>query len=231
MQHPAKEPINYVPDQRRAPNRDQASSLMEAQEEELRLISQELHDDLAQRLALFQIQIGQLEHRCESRDIVNGLKTLRESVDEMDRDIHRICYRLYPVILDQLGLTVALEAFCREFSRCCGVRTTFIHENVPNHLAKDVSLCLYRVVQEALHNVSKHSGARRAMVTLRGSATALEVVVEDSGSGFHPNALQSPWGLGLANMEQRVRRIGGQYAIRSSPGSGTMVQAILPRRP
>jgi signal transduction histidine kinase len=231
MQHPAQERINYVSYHCRVPNRDQVGGLMEAQEEELRLISRELHDDLGQRLALFQIQIDQLEHRCESRDIVNGLRTLRESVSEMDRNIHSICYRLYPVILDQLGLTVALEALCREFSRCSGVRTTFINENLPKHLAKDVSLCFYRVVQEALHNVSKHSGARQAMVTVRGSTTALEVVVEDSGSGFHPNALQSPWGLGLTNMEQRVLRIGGRYAIRSSPGSGTVVQATLPRRP
>jgi signal transduction histidine kinase len=156
---------------------------------------------------------------------------LRESVGEMDRDIHRICYRLYPVILDQLGLTVALEAFCREFSQCSGVRTTFTNENLPKHLAKDVSLCIYRVVQEALHNVSKHSGAKRAIVTLRGSTTALEVIVEDAGSGFHLDALEAQRGLGLANMEQRVLRIGGRYAIRSSPGSGTVVKAILPRRP
>jgi signal transduction histidine kinase len=230
LPHPAKEPIKYVPYQRRAPNRRQVGSLMEAQEEELRLISQELHDDLGQRLTLFQIQIDQLERRCESRDIVNGLRTLRESVGEMDRDIHGICYRLYPVILDQLGLTVALEAFCREFSRCSGVQTTFILENLPKNLAKDVSLCLYRIVQEALHNVSKHSGATRATVTLQGSTTTLEVVVEDSGRGFHPNPLEAQRGLGLANMEQRVLRLGGQYALRSSPGTGTVVKAILPRR-
>jgi signal transduction histidine kinase len=229
MQHAAKEPINFIP-QRRVPNRGRVSSLMEAQEEELRLISQELHDDLAQRLALFEIQIGQLEHKCASRDIVNGLRSLRESVGEMDRDIHRICYRLYPVILDQLGLTVALEALCREFSSSSGVQATFIHENLPKHLARDVSLCLYRLVQEALHNVSKHSGARRASVTLRGSTTALELVVEDSGRGFHPNSVEAHRGLGLANMEQRVLRIGGRYSIRSSPGSGTVVKAILPRR-
>jgi signal transduction histidine kinase len=231
MQHPAKEPINSAPHPPRSPHRGLVSTLMETHEEELRLISQELHDDLAQRLALFQIQIDQLEHRCESPDILNGLRTLRESVGEMDQDIHRICYRLYPVTLDQLGLTVALEAFCREFSRFSGVRTTFINENLPKHLAKDVSLCLYRVVQEALHNVSKHSGAKRAIVTLRGSATALEAIVEDPGSGFHPNALEAQRGLGLANMEHRVLRLGGRYAIRSSPGWGTVVKAILPRRP
>ena len=229
MQHSAEEPINYVAYRRRAQNRGQEGAPLEAQEEELRLISQELHDDLGQRVAFLQIQIDQLEHRCESRDIVNGLRTLRESVGEMDRDIHRICYRLYPVILDQIGLTVALEALCREFSKYSGIRTTFINENPPKHVAKNVSLCLYRLVQEALHNVSKHSGARRATVTLRNSTSALEVVVEDSGSGFDPDALEGKRGLGLASMEQRVLRIGGRYDIRSRPGSGTAVQAVLPR--
>jgi signal transduction histidine kinase len=204
---------------------------MEAQEKELRLISQELHDDLGQRLALFQMQIAQLEQRCESFDIVNGLRTLRESVDEMDLDLHRICYRLYPAILDQLGLTVALEAFCREFSQYSGIRTTFISdENLPKHLARDVSLCLYRLVQEALHNVSKHSGAKWATVTLRGSMNALEVEVKDSGNGFDPDASRIKRGLGLASMEQRVLRIGGRYDIRSRPGLGTAVKAVLPDR-
>ncbi len=229
MSHPVKEPIPCVPYPPYSPTQGHMGSLMETQEEELRLIAQELHDDLGQRLALFQIQIDRLEHRCESPAIVNGLRTLRESVEEMDRDIHRICHRLYPVVLDQLGLTVALESFCREFSTCSGVRTTFIHENLPRHLAKDVSLCLYRLVQEALHNVSKHSGARRATVILRGSINTIEVLVEDLGSGFHPNALEARRGLGLANMEQRVLSIGGRYILRSTPGAGTVVRAILPR--
>jgi len=229
MQHSAKEPITYVSDRRRAQNQGEGSALMESQEKELRLISQELHDDLGQRLALLQMQISQLEHQCESGDIVTGLRTLRESVDEMDRDLHRICYRLYPVILDQLGLTVALEALCREFSKFSGIPTTFINdESLPKHLARDVSLCLYRLVQEALHNVSKHSGARWATVTLRGSTSALEVEVKDSGNGFDPDALQAERGLGLASMEQRVQRIGGRYDICSRPGLGTAVKAVLP---
>jgi signal transduction histidine kinase len=231
MLHSAKEPITFVPDRRRSENLGEKNSLMEAHEKELRLISQELHDDLGQRLALLQMQISQLKHKYESSDIVNGLRTLGESVDEMDRDLHRICYRLYPIILDQLGLTVALEACCREFSKYSGIRTTFIKdENLPKHLAKDVSLCLYRLVQEALHNVSKHSGAKWATVTLRGSTSALEVEVKDSGNGFDPDAVQAERGLGLTSMEQRVLRVGGRYDIRSRPGLGTAVKAVLPDR-
>jgi len=229
MPYSTKEPVPYVSDQRLPHNRAEMSALMEAQETELRLISQELHDDLGQRLALLQMQITQLEHKCKSGDIIHGLRTLGESVDEMDRDLHRICYRLYPAILDQLGLSVALEALCREYSTFSGIRTTLISdEKLPKHLARDVSLCLYRLVQEALHNVSKHSGAMWATVTLRGSTGALEVEVKDSGNGFDPNALHAKRGLGLASMEQRVLRIGGRYDIRSRPGLGTAVKAVLP---
>jgi signal transduction histidine kinase len=231
MQYSTKEPISYVSNQWRAHNRGEVSALMEVQETELRLISQELHDDLGQRLALLQMQIAQLEHKCKSGDIVQDLRTLGESVDEMDRDLHRICYRLYPVILDQLGLSVALEALCREYSTFSGIQTTLISdENVPKHMARDVSLCLYRLVQEALHNVSKHSGAMWATVTLRCSTGAIEVEVKDSGNGFDPDALQAKRGLGLASMEQRVLRIGGRYDIRSHPGLGTAVKAVLPDR-
>jgi signal transduction histidine kinase len=148
----------------------------------------------------------------------------------MDRDIHSICHRLYPIALTQLGLTVALEAFCREFSRHSGIRTIFVKEDVPKHVEKNMSLCVYRLVQEALHNASKHSGAKTATVTLRRSINALELVVEDSGIGFDPDALRTKPSLGLTSMEQRVLGIGGRYAIRSRPGFGTAVTAVLPCR-
>jgi signal transduction histidine kinase len=230
LQNSARAPISDISYRRRAQDRDQEDTLTQVQEEERRQISQELHDDLGQRVALLQIQIDQLEHRCESPDIAKGLRTLRESVISMDHDIHSICHRLYPIALTQLGLTVALEAFCREFSRHSGIRTIFVKENLPKHMEKNASLCVYRLVQEALHNVSKHSGAESATVILRGSTAALELVVEDSGIGFNPEALRTKASLGLTSMEQRVLGIGGRYAIRSRPGFGTTVTAVLPCR-
>ncbi len=148
----------------------------------------------------------------------------------MDRDIHSICHRLYPIALTQLGLAVALEGFCREFSGHSGIRTIFVKENLPKQLEKNLSLCVYRLVQEALHNVSKHSGAESATVTLRGSTTALELVVEDSGVGFDPHARRTKPSLGLMSMEQRVLGNGGRFAIRSRRGFGTTVTAVLPCR-
>src|ERR1700733_2684136 len=168
-------PVSILPS-RRCRTRD----LIEVQEEERRRISQELHDDLGQRLALFEIQIHQLEHKCPSADIAKGLKSLRDRVGEMDRDIHRICYELYPVVLEKLGLIVALSSLCRECSEMTGISTLFDHENVPKYMPDNASLCLYRLVQEALHNVFKHAKAKGVKVSLRGIAGGIAVKVVDS---------------------------------------------------
>jgi signal transduction histidine kinase len=211
-------------------NRGWARNLMEVQDQERRRISQELHDDLGQRLALLEFQINQLERKCPSADMVEGLRGLRDRVDEIDKDIHRICYELYPVTLDKLGLTVAVNSLCRELAQSSGTSISFEHENVPKDIHQEASLCLYRVIQEALHNISKHAKAKEANVSLRGISERLEVTVTDSGEGFDPFLLLSRRGLGLISIEERVRSAGGSYSIRSSPGSGTEVRAILRHR-
>lgn len=203
---------------------------MEMQEEERRRISQELHDDLGQRLALIGIQIDQLEHECVSPEIVKGLQMVRERIGEMDRDVHRICYRLHPVVLEKLGLVVAVESFCREFSESSGIQLGFVHSDLPKNMSKNLSLCAYRLVQEALHNVSKHANARQAKVSLRGTASGLEITVRDSGCGFDPFLARAHGGLGLVSMEERVRKVGGRCAIRSQAGVGTEVFATIPIR-
>ena len=198
---------------------------MEVQEEERRRISQELHDDLGQRLALLEIRISQFELRYLPADILLGLKALRDLVGEMDRDIHRICYELYPVVLEKLGLIVGLTSLCRDFSEMSGVSTFFHHESIPKHVPKNVSLCLYRVAQEGLHNISKHAKVKEAKVSLRGTAEGVEIVVADSGNGFDPFVNRARTGLGLVTMEERVLSIGGHCSIHSSPGLGTEVRA------
>lgn len=203
-------------------------SLLEMQEAERRRISQELHDDLGQRLALLEIQIDRLEQQCIAPAISKGLKSLRERLGEMDQDVHRICYRLHPVILEKLGLIVALDSLCREFSQGSGIRVDFIHHNLPKHLAKSLSLCAYRMVQEALHNVSKHAKAAEATVSLRFSTSSLEVTVEDSGRGFDALAARTTRGLGLVTIDERVRGAGGRFSIKSRPGRGTKVIAVIP---
>jgi signal transduction histidine kinase len=203
--------------------------LMEAQEEDRRRISQELHDDLGQRLALLEIKIDQLEVNFLPAEVAKGLKNVKELIGEMDRDIHRICYELYPVVLQKLGLVTAMRGLCQDFSEISGMSITFDHENIPKRLSNNVSLCLYRVTQEALHNVSRHAKAKEAKVSLRRSAEGIELVVLDAGRGFDPFQARARKGLGLTTMEERIRSAGGRCFIRSSPGLGTEVKAIVYR--
>lgn len=208
---------------RRGSSRD----LIEVQEGERRRISQELHDDLGQRLALIEIRIDQLEHRGLPPDVVTGLESVKILIEEMDRDIHRICYELYPVVLDKLGLVAGLASLCRDFSEASGISTSFDHRDVPARVAENVSLCLYRLVQEALHNVSKHSRADRASVSLAGTKESLQIAIVDSGVGFDPFVNRNRSGLGLTTIADRVQSVGGYCSIHSSPGFGTEVRATV----
>ena len=225
-------PNNAVNSHRRASlpdlsgQRSWPGSVIEMQEQDRRRISRELHDDLGQRLALLEIQLAKLEEQCGCSHTAIGLRSLRQRVGEMDQDVHRICCQLYPVLLENLGLVIALKSLCREFSQS-GISAEFLHENCPANVPKTVSLCLYRVVQEALHNVSKHSKAKSARVSLRGYAGRLEVVVEDSGVGFNRSLTKVSKGLGLTSIEERVKRAGGRSSISSTPGAGTKVKAAF----
>ena len=189
-------------------------------------IAQELHDDLGQRLALFEIELAQLEERSAVPETAKRLNSLRERVREMDSDVHRICCQLYPVMLEHFGLLEALKSLCRDFSHS-GVYADFVHESCPQTIPRSVSLCLYRVVQEALNNVFKHAKTKYAAVTLRGYRGRLEVAIEDEGAGFDRALLKSTAGQGLASIEERVRRAGGRCFIRSTPGAGTEVRATF----
>ena len=207
--------------------RIERGSAIEVQEQDRLRISQELHDDLGQRLALLEMQLSQLADKCACPETAKGLSAVRERVGEMDQDLHRICCELYPVVLEKLGLVVALKSLCREFCQS-GIRAEFVYDNnCPPNINKSVSLCLYRVVQEALHNVSKHSKAKSAKVSLRGASGRLEVIVEDSGIGFDVEPLKLRAGLGLSSIEERVRRASGRISISSTPGVGTQVRAVF----
>jgi signal transduction histidine kinase len=201
-------------------------SAIETLEQDRLRISQELHDDLGQRLALLEIQLTQLEDNCSCPETTRGLNSMRERVREMDRDVHRICCQLYPVLLEKFGLAVALKSLCRDFSQL-GIDAEFVEENCPKTIGQSVSLCLYRVVQEALHNVSKHAKTKHAKVSLRGSSSRIEVIIRDEGVGFDRVVMKSTQGLGLASIEERVRRSGGRSSIHSIPEIGTEVKAVF----
>ncbi len=208
--------------------RDSSAHLLATEEEERRRVSRELHDELGQRLALLEIQIEEMARRLGSDpNVASGLSKLRLQVGEIADDVHRICYRLHPAILEHLGLIAAIRSYCEEFATWSGVKTRFTPCGALGKIPSSVALCIYRIVQEGLRNVAKHACASRALVLLRGSGGAIQVVVKDFGRGFVVREGCTK-GLGLTSLAERVRLAGGTCLIRSAPGRGTRIQASVP---
>jgi PAS domain S-box-containing protein len=207
-----------------------SARLICAQEDERGRIARELHDDLNQRLALLSIGLEQLRQKppASSARAREQLEELLSRAREISSDVQRISHRLHPSKLEHLGLVAALRGLCTELSEPRRVEIGFRHNQVPRPLPGDVALCLYRVAQEALHNVVKHSRARSAQVELIAGPRSLRLTVTDSGVGFVPDSASGNDGLGLVSMRERLRLLGGELAIHSRPGNGTRVEARLP---
>ena len=206
--------------------------LIEAQEAERSHVAGELRDDLNQRMALLQIGLGQFE-----RDVPGlspqariQLHSLTEVATEIASSIHNLSHRLRPSLLDLLGPVASIERLCREISDRHNVEIKFVHHGIPEHIPKDVTLCLYRITQEALRNVVKHSGAAQAEVELMGHDDRIELRVSDSGVGFIPEPANPSSGLGLISMQERLRLVGGQLSVQSEPSHGTRIHVLIPRR-
>ena len=204
------------------------SALLEAQEEERRRLSHELHDELNQKLVLLELNLETIEKNAQrmSPEFFEGLKSVHAGVSELSEDLRRIAYQLHPSILDDLGLVPALEAYCSEFSSRENIDVRFSHRDIPANLPLPIGLTLYRVVQESLRNVAKHSGAERASVTLTHTGSVIELAIRDSGAGFDLNHVES--GLGMIGMKERMGFIGGSVEWKATPGKGTVVTAAVP---
>jgi PAS domain S-box-containing protein len=208
--------------------RNLSGRLLSAHEEERRRIARELHDNLAQQVSLLAIEIEQAAMTSEPRTAVErSLRQLGARTAEISTEIHNLSHRLHSAKLESLGLAVAVQGHCRELGGQ-GLRVTSLVENVPGALSHEVSLCLFRVVQEGLNNVIKHSGAGEARVSLRGTSDALLLSIADSGRGFDESDASGRAGLGLASIVERLRLIGGEVTIRSKPGRGTTIDARVP---
>jgi len=206
-----------------------AAHVLVAQEAERRRVSREMHDDLAQKVALLQFQIEGMKRRMISRpEILPELESLRGCVAMLAEDVHRICFRLHPVILDNLGLVRGIEFLCDEHNRTTGVKAKFLHHAISDQLPANVALCLYRVVQEGIQNAAKHSRAKLVTVTLRKIGNGIGVEICDTGQGFDMNGAGAKSGLGLVFISERVRLLGGRCTIRSKPGKGTRISVIVP---
>jgi signal transduction histidine kinase len=203
--------------------------LIAAQEEERRRIARELHDDLNQRLVLLALEISHPEHLdARSRSGAAAARRIAERVGEIANDVHRLAYRLHLFKLDYLGLTAAARGFCQEIAAAHRITVTFTEQDVPDGLPREVSLCVYRVLQEALSNVVRHSGSPRAEVALYGDGAGLRLTVRDFGLGMAPAAAATTNGLGLASMRERLRLVNGALTVDSSAASGTRLELQVP---
>jgi PAS domain S-box-containing protein len=204
--------------------------LLEAQEEERRRVSRELHDDLNQRLALLAVEVGEMEG--EIPDSASALREQLQSVESrlnaLSDDVRRTAYQLHPSVLEHLGLADALESYCTDFAKQEAVKVRFRRHNVPKAIPEGAALCLYRVTQECLRNVAKHSGAAKASVTLAAREAALVLTVSDTGRGFDAASVKGKGGLGLVSIEERVMAAGGTLTIQTRPGDGTRIQVRIP---
>jgi PAS domain S-box-containing protein len=204
--------------------------LINAQEEERARIARELHDDFSQRLALQGVGLGQLLMKLPESELAGRIKVeeLLKSNRDLSKDMHSLSHRLHSSKLEHVGLESALKSLCEQFSSQYEIRVEFTSRAVPSEISKDVALCLFRITQEALNNVVKHSHVKAARAELFGNDNQLLLRIEDAGSGFDPAIRGRDTGIGLVSMRERLRLVGGKLSVRSAPGRGTEIVAQVP---
>ena len=206
--------------------------LIQAQEQERTRIARELHDDVVQRLALSVVELGQMQQSISQVSPETGqqLAALRRRITELSSYVQTMSHELHSSKLEYLGLVVAMRGFCREFGEQQKHQVNFITRNVPTELPSDISLCLFRVLQEALHNAAKHSGATCFEVQLLGEPDGVHLTVQDSGAGFDLSVATQGSGIGLTSMQERVRLVNGTFAVESKPMNGTTIHVCVPAK-
>jgi signal transduction histidine kinase len=203
--------------------------LIEAQEEERRRIGRELHDGLNQQLAMFAVELGLLARQAppDAAELIASILSLRQRAEGLSDDLRLITHQLHPAALEHLGLISALRSLSAEFSCHEGIRVWFSIEKELGRVPSDIAICLYRIAQEALRNVAKHSGASEAWVRIVESRDEIQLSIEDKGVGF--NLTSNPTsGLGLVSIQERVQIVQGMINIHSAPGEGTMIRVYVP---
>ena len=208
--------------------RDLGGRLLGAQDAERSRIARELHDDISQQLTLLSMDLALLSHAQAGRpdDAEKLAHEAHERVVAVATSVHQLSHQLHPARLRLVGLVAALSSLQQEI-QSSGHRVTFTHEGVPDAIAQDLKVCLYRVAQEAVQNAIKYSGAREIFMSLAGTGDALTLVVGDHGAGFDAQASMHR-GLGLVSMGERVEAFGGTLRIQSAPGAGTRIEATVP---
>jgi len=203
--------------------------LIEAQEQERTRIGRDLHDDVGQRLALLAVELRQLQdHSGTLPDVRSRIGKLHKQASAIAADIQSLSHELHSAKLQYLGIAPAMRGFCQEFSQQERVEIEFHSRDLPAPLSADISLGLFRVLQEALHNSAKHSGARHFEVRLWGATDEVHLTVKDSGAGFDLETAKVSRGLGLTSMEERLKLLNGRLSIESLSNRGTTIHACVP---
>jgi PAS domain S-box-containing protein len=206
-------------------------SLVLGQEAERKRVANELHDDIVQKMALVGLELSEAEHLCpaEPTALAIKLKALRQQVQSIAVDVHRISHNLHPAAFVHLGLVSALRRLCREFSEQTRIAIDFTSDAFSFETSAEVGIAIYRVAQECLTNVARHSGSRRADVSLRERSGVLHLTISDTGTGFDPERRLLAPGLGLVSIRERARMIGAHVQITSVPRQGVTIELRVPR--
>jgi PAS domain S-box-containing protein len=204
--------------------------LIDAQEQERSRIARELHDDINQRLALVAMgldrQRGDL--RTTTRDMRSAMGKAIKQISDIVSDVHMISHRLHSSKLDTVGLAAAAAGFCRELSKQQNVEVDFQCDGIARELPEAIALCMFRVLQEALQNAVRHSGAKHFKVSLAECTNQIALTICDEGRGFNPAEALKGSGLGLASMIERLKLVGGELLIDAGPKRGTTIRASVP---
>lgn len=209
---------------------DIGRKLIEVQEQERAWIARELHDDINQRIALLAIELEKWDQLIprSALDTHDHIRQVHRRLSEISGDIQALSHHLHSSRLDYLGIVVAASSFCRELCQKQKVEIDFSHAGVPQDVPKEISLCLFRVLQEALQNAVKHSGVRHFKVELTGNSGEIQLTISDEGAGFNQQDPARRQGLGLISMRERVQMVNGHFWIKSQPGHGTIIKASIP---
>lgn len=206
--------------------------LIEAHEEERTWIGRELHDDIVQRLALVAIELDRCRRltAVSVDELKDHARHAQGSVEEIANDIQRISRHLHPSKLEYLGLAAAAKSLCKELSEQHKVEIDFKYSGLPLTISREISLGLFRILQEALQNAVKHSGGRHFKAELLGTPQQIQLTVSDTGVGFDFQEAVTRGGIGLTSMQQRIQWLKGEFSITSAPGHGTTILARVPSK-
>jgi len=207
--------------------------LITAQEKERGRLASEIHDDFSQRMALLALGLENAKDAIEASpdEAVRQVHALLRSASEIGADLHTLSHRLHSSTLEKLGLVPGVSALCKEFALQHAIEVDFMANDIPRSIPPDVSLCVFRIVQEGLRNLMKHSGAAKAQVHLRMAAQRIVVTIRDEGIGFDVGELGNKEGLGIRSMEERAYLLGGRFKVYSELGKGTEIVASVPLQP